>query len=238
MEGDSFQAAWRASEETPHPFEFYVNAVLQWLETIETEPTPTDGFPALPTRGTPIPGSTAVLVSRAKDGDAVAKERLASRYLDALRRFAHGRLPRRARDLMDTNDLVQVSMVRGMRRLDSVEVRKKGDFFAYLRQIVLNLVRDEVRRSSRKHRLDEQGEWRSQDPSSPLEEVLEKEAVDIFQSGLTRLTPVQREALELRLNQGLPYEQVAEAIRCPTANAARMLVTRALTDLTKSIREA
>lgn len=52
--------------------------------------------------------STAELLDLVRRGDPGARERLASRYLQVLHRLAHGRLPSRARDLLDTDDLVQV----------------------------------------------------------------------------------------------------------------------------------
>ena len=51
--------------------------------------------------------STTDLVERVKRGEQEALDRLFTRQLPALRRWARGRLPRRMRDLQDTDDLVQ-----------------------------------------------------------------------------------------------------------------------------------
>jgi RNA polymerase sigma-70 factor (ECF subfamily) len=59
--------------------------------------------------GKTIPEPTVALIRRVRDGDSVARDTLLKRYLPALRRWAHGRLPASARDLSDTDDLVQVT---------------------------------------------------------------------------------------------------------------------------------
>lgn len=51
--------------------------------------------------------STLTLLTRARAGDAQALDDLFARYLPGLRKWASGRLPRWARDLIDTPDLVQ-----------------------------------------------------------------------------------------------------------------------------------
>src|SRR6185436_19368854 len=58
--------------------------------------------------------STADLLEGIRGGDASATARLVKRYLPILRRWAHGRLPGKARDLADTDDLVQVALMRGL----------------------------------------------------------------------------------------------------------------------------
>ena len=76
--------------------------------------------------------STASLIQRAKKGDGQAREQLAARYLPLLQRWAHGRLPAKARRLQETNDLVQVTLMRALDRLDFFESTREGAFLAYL----------------------------------------------------------------------------------------------------------
>jgi RNA polymerase sigma-70 factor (ECF subfamily) len=75
--------------------------------------------------------STAGLLERVRGGDAGARERLLSRYVPALRRWAHGRLPPRARELADTDDLVQVTLIRALDHLGDFEPRRPGAFLAW-----------------------------------------------------------------------------------------------------------
>ena len=55
--------------------------------------------------------TTARLLARAKGGDAEALDELFSREVPPLSRWARGRLPGWARDLADTHDLVQETVL-------------------------------------------------------------------------------------------------------------------------------
>ena len=94
--------------------------------------------------------TTAALFDRIRAGDSLARERLLERYLPVLRKWVHGRLPRGARGMADTADIVQVAFYRALNRLEAFEHRHEGAFFAYLRQITLNAIREEIRRSMRR----------------------------------------------------------------------------------------
>ena len=91
--------------------------------------------------------STFALVERVKGGDREALDRLFTRFMPSLRRWASGRLPRWSRDLMDTDDLVQETVIRAVKRIDHFESRHEGALQAYLRQAIVNRIRDEVRRT-------------------------------------------------------------------------------------------
>jgi DNA-directed RNA polymerase specialized sigma24 family protein len=60
--------------------------------------------------------STITLLQRIRSGDPDAREQLMRRYLPRLRRWAHGRLPVYAREIDDTDDLVQNTLLRSSRR--------------------------------------------------------------------------------------------------------------------------
>src|SRR5262245_44955231 len=94
--------------------------------------------------------TTNDLLERARNGDSAAVDALFARYLPRLRRWAAGRLPRWARDLSDTHDVVQETLLRTFKRVDAFEARGEGAFQAYLRQAVLNQIRNELRRFGRK----------------------------------------------------------------------------------------
>ena len=93
--------------------------------------------------------STFHLIERARAGDQEALERLFSRYLKPLQRWASGRLPKWARDLADTDDLVQDTLAQTFKKIDDFEPRHVGALQAYLRQAVLNRIRNELRRKGR-----------------------------------------------------------------------------------------
>ena len=54
---------------------------------------------------------SVALLARVRGGDAAAREALLRRYWPRLERWAHGRLPAWARDLNDTGDLVQETLL-------------------------------------------------------------------------------------------------------------------------------
>jgi RNA polymerase sigma-70 factor (ECF subfamily) len=175
--------------------------------------------------------STAGLLDRAKRGDAEARDRLASRFLPRLRRWAHGRLPPQARGPLDTDDLVQVTLVRALDHVESFEARGEGAFLAYLRRILLNAVRDELRRPApAAHRAPED----LPDPGPALvEQAMGRQVMERYEEALGALDERQREAVILRIEFGYSHEEVAEALGAPSANAARMIVTRALVRLSE-----
>jgi RNA polymerase sigma-70 factor (ECF subfamily) len=180
--------------------------------------------------------STAALLSRIRAGDGSAREELAGRYLTALRRWAHGRLPHAARDLVDTDDLVQSALVRALHRLESFEPRGEGAFFAYLRKILVNRIRDETRRASRRPPHLELHEDHDAGGHSPLDELIGRQNVERYEAALERLTTSQKEAVILRIEFGFRYREIAEAIGASTPNAARLLVGRGLVHLSQMMR--
>src|SRR2546425_13276549 len=92
---------------------------------------------------------TMELVVKARLGDRGAVEALLQRCLPPLKRWAHGRLPAIARGYCDTNDLVQEAALHLVKRLDVFEPQHVGALQAYLRQSVINRIRDDIRRVTR-----------------------------------------------------------------------------------------
>src|SRR5262245_49123460 len=89
--------------------------------------------------------STFTLIERARAGDPQALEWLFTRHRKPLQRWASGRLPKWARELSDTNDLVQETLLHAFKRIGEFEPRRVGALQAYLRQAVLNRIREELR---------------------------------------------------------------------------------------------
>ena len=90
------------------------------------------------------------LINRVRGGDSSALDAILQRCFLPLTRWAHGRLPAAARGHLDTGDLVQDAMMNAIGRLDSFEARHVGAMQAYLRQSVINRIRDEMRRFGRR----------------------------------------------------------------------------------------
>jgi RNA polymerase sigma-70 factor (ECF subfamily) len=181
--------------------------------------------------------TTAALLEQVRQGDQAARERLAARYLPILTRWARGRLPAFARDLSDTGDLVQVTLVKALDKVSEFEPRREGAFLAYLRTILKNQIRDQMRRARRRPDIDEVDETVADTAASPLEETVGREALERYEAALSRLPDRHREAVVLRIEMGFTHQQVADAVGCPTASAARMLVFRSLRQLAEAMHE-
>ena len=183
----------------------------------------------------PALDSTLDLVQRAKAGDAAALDRLLARCLPPLRRWASGRLPRSQRDLMDTDDLVQETAIRAVKRLSDFEPRHDGALQAYLRQAVMNRIRDEIRHAGRMPVVTELDDNARGREASPLEAAIGQEAVERYEAALARLRPDDREAIVARVEMDCSYEEVAQALGKPTAGAARVAISRALVRLAEEM---
>jgi len=172
-----------------------------------------------------------VLLARARSGDALAREALFARFLPIVRRWSRSRLPASARGLADTDDLVQITLMRALNRLEQFEPRREGAFLAYLRTILLNAVREEIRRARPALRSEPLEDQHGAPERSELERLIGRETLERYERSLERLDDVQREAVLLRLEFGYSHEEIAEALGKPSANAARMTVARALAEL-------
>lgn len=179
--------------------------------------------------------STQHLLDLVRQGDREALERLYVRCLPPLRRWARGRLPAAARGALDTQDLVQDTVVNSLRRLDKFDSRHEGALQAYLRQAVLNRIRDEARRFSRRPAPSELSESFQSDAASPLDIAIGREGVARYEAALQRLRPTDREAIIGRLELQHDYQELAAILGKPNANAARVAVTRALARLMEQL---
>jgi len=183
------------------------------------------------------PGESSLdLLVRAQAGDQSALNILMTRHLPRLRRWASGRLPRWARDVADTQDLVQDTLLQTFKRIDRFESRGDGALQAYLRQGVLNRIRDEFRRAGRRPP-NEALDSRSPDSgASPLEEAIGQQAVERYEEALQRLRAEDREAIIARIEMGFTNEELATLLGKRTANSARMVAERALVRLAAEMR--
>jgi RNA polymerase sigma-70 factor (ECF subfamily) len=181
--------------------------------------------------------STFTLIRRAQEGDMVALDALCGRYLPRMQRWAHGRLPDWCRGLLDTQDLVQDTLIQVSQRIHAFEPRHEGAFQAYVRQALLNRIRDEIRRA--KNKILEPIESAHPDPHpSPLEDAIGTELLDAYETALNRLKPDDRDLIVARVEMGMTWSELAEAFDKNTDAAARMAVSRALVRLAREMPHA
>ena len=171
---------------------------------------------------------TGELLRRAKQGDDAALDALMARYRPRLERWASGRLPGYARSLFDTGDLVQETLLKAIEGLDSIEVRGPGVFQAYVRQAVLNRIKDQVRWARRRPGPEGVPEDLIDVSPSPLESAIGADVLQRFETALARLTEDERQLLHLRIELDFDYDEIAAATERASRDAARMAVQRAL----------
>jgi RNA polymerase sigma-70 factor, ECF subfamily len=179
---------------------------------------------------------TIELVVKARGGDRMAVEALLQRCLPGLKRWAHGRLPAAARGSLDTGDLVQETVLHVLRRLDYFEPRHVGAMQAYLRQSVINRIRDEVRKIGRQPPPSDLPEDLASDLTSPLEFAVKSEAYQRYRTALEELPQRDREMIVARIEVQWSLAEIASRFGMRTSDAARMAVGRALKKLTGKLK--
>jgi len=186
----------------------------------------------------PTFAATTELLRDIRDGDRGAEQRLYERCLPTLRRWAHGRMPRAVRDISDTDDLVQVTLLRALRHLHEFESSGSGSFLAYLRHILLNEVRAELRKQQRRDdRVDVDACPLDGDDDSVVGNLVGHERIRAYERALAALERRQQELVVMRLEFGMDYAEIAVETGA-SPDAVRMSLTRALKAMTRHIAAA
>ena len=181
--------------------------------------------------------STLHVLERARNGDETAGRILFERALPSVRRWAHGRLPRYARAGDDTEDVVQHAFLNTLGRIKRFQHRTVGGLQAYLRQAVVNRVRDLIRGSMRRGvKVDEPPELPDWSPS-PLEAAIMTQQLDRFLAALAKLRPADRQLIVWRIELGYSAEEIAAMLGKSRA-AAGMSITRAMARLATELELA
>ena len=130
---------------------FWTAARESWIIPVTLPPKWSTTLRILNSRET---ATSKELLARTRQGDERALSALFRRHGRALRQWARGRLPKWARGVNDTADIVQDALLQTFRRIDRFEDRGKGALQAYLRQAATNRIRDEIRRVAHHQRSD------------------------------------------------------------------------------------
>lgn len=180
---------------------------------------------------------TARLIERIRHGDEHALEVLLARHLPRLCRWASGRLPRMARDGIDTQDLVQETVIRTLRVIGAFESRREGALQAYLRQALVNSIRDRIRSARRRPAGEPLNDAQPATDESPLELAIGRENAERYDAAVAALEPADREAIVGRIELGYDYDELAAALEKPSPGAARIAVRRALVRLATKMND-
>ena len=179
--------------------------------------------------------STLHVLRLAQQGDRSAARMLIERAAPALRRWTRGRLPGYARAGADTEDVVQDAVLGLLKRVERFEHRTVGGLQSYLREAVVNRIRDLIRGSRRRGRMVEPEEEIVDPVASPLELAIGSERLEEFLAALQQLRPADRQAIVWRVELGYSIDEIAERLGKSKA-AAGMTVSRALTRLATAMK--
>ena len=163
------------------------------------------------------------LIDAAKHGSAEATSRLYRRYYPLAWQWAYGIAGERAR----ADDVAQDAILRAFAALDRFDTQRP--LGPWLRRIVLNVARDELRRL---RRANLGVEWMADRRVDPAESGRSDEVVAAVRS----LAPARRVVVVLHYWLDLPIDAIAAELDIPYGTAASRL-SRGLADLQAALVE-
>jgi RNA polymerase sigma-70 factor (ECF subfamily) len=159
------------------------------------------------------------LVERAQKGDKHAFELLVAKYQRRLGRL----ISRFVRDSAEAEDVTQEAFIKAYRALPAF--RGESAFYTWLYRIGINTAKNYLLSLGRRpptttqfdaeESEDFEGASQLQDVSTPENELMSKQVIDVVNSSLQQLPDDLRTALTLREIEGLSYEEIAEVMNCP-----------------------
>jgi RNA polymerase sigma-70 factor (ECF subfamily) len=144
------------------------------------------------------------LIRRASQGDRLAFGQLLEMHYD----FIHAVAWKWTRSSADADDIAQDVCVRLATAISGF--RGDGRFRTWLYTLVLNAVRDGVRKTVREQRKTE--EW-SLDPSTQGDPGDDDDMQEIW-SAVQELSPKQRDAVMLVYSEGMDHGEAADVLGC------------------------
>jgi len=163
------------------------------------------------------------------DVDQTGWDALIVSYLPRLKEFAERHLPAAARSGLGADDVVQDVVMKGIRQRHRFEFRHDEALMAYLRTSIRHRIVDELRKAQRQPTL---GSSRFHEPvyrgASPLGQVIARSHARRYRRALAALRDRDRRLIELRIDHGLSYEEIAARLGMRSESAVRMALRRAL----------
>jgi RNA polymerase sigma-70 factor (ECF subfamily) len=182
------------------------------------------------------PESFSAALNGAKSGSPGDFARLIEPCRDYLLLVANKELDSDVRAKVAPSDLVQETLVRAQKHLARFEGKTQSELLGWLRQILMNYLLDVTRqfKQAGKRRVDLEVEWPRNGPGQvscpapgPSDVARALEEARHVHAALARLPDEQRQAIELRSFDLLPFDQIGERLN-RSADAARKLWSRAI----------
>jgi RNA polymerase sigma-70 factor, ECF subfamily len=178
----------------------------------------------------------------ARGGDRDALGALVEQFRPFLDQVARGEIGRGLRAKAGASDMVQETLLVAARDFSAFEGQTPAHLRGWLQGIIRHKLLDQVRdfrgrgqrAVEREIPLDVHTE-RPTDSTAPLDRAIRREQLDALRVALERLPEAQREAIRLRNQEGLSFEEIARRLNRGTADAARMLWGRAVQALRASL---
>jgi RNA polymerase sigma-70 factor (ECF subfamily) len=179
------------------------------------------------------------LVERVQRGDKQAFDLLVSKYQRKLGRL----ISRFVRDPAEAEDVTQDAFIKAYRALPGF--RGESAFYTWLYRIGINTAKNHL--LANKRRAPTSTPFDSDDMeafeeasllrevSTPENELMSKQVVDVVQSSLQQLPEDLRSALTLREIEGLSYEEIASVMNCPVGTV-RSRIFRAREAVAENLR--
>jgi RNA polymerase sigma-70 factor (ECF subfamily) len=190
-----------------------------------------------------------MLVARARAGDEAARGRLLELYRNYLRLVARTLVSQPLQARLDASDLVQETFLKAYREFACFLGTTEHELVAWLRQILVRTVADQVKRhraKGRDYRRDEPLEAMLDRSSAAIQECLaarlqspsthaiRREQAVLLADALETLPPDYREVFVLRILEHVPVEEIAARMG-RSVNAVRKLWTRAMLALERAM---
>ncbi|MBI3480992.1 MAG: RNA polymerase sigma factor RpoE [Nitrosomonadales bacterium] len=179
------------------------------------------------------------LVERVQRGDKHAFDLLVSKYQRKLGRL----ISRFVRDPAEAEDVTQDAFIKAYRALSGF--RGESAFYTWLYRIGINTAKNHLLANKRRaptvtpfdaeeaESFDEASLLR--EVSTPENELMSKQVVDVVQLSLQQLPEDLRSALTLREIEGLSYEEIANVMNCPVGTV-RSRIFRAREAVAENLR--
>ena len=181
-------------------------------------------------------GTTINLLARIRAGDPRARAILWHRFLPRLKNLVQGyTLPAHLRVLHDVDDIIMRVIERVDPRLTSFNYEREGAFLRYLRVVTRRYIISITR--SRAPAMEEVDPNTRAAGWNPEQETIRRDQRRAVRRALGILTPLQREAVVMRLEYRFSYEEIARELDQPNAHAVRMMIRRAILKIAEYLRD-
>jgi RNA polymerase sigma-70 factor (ECF subfamily) len=197
----------------------------------------------------PSEPSVSDLLTRARAGDAAARDQLFARYRNYVGVVARSQVESWMRQRIDASDIVQQTLLEAHRGLARFAGESEGEWLAWLRQILTHNTQDFIRRCRTEKRGG--GVELSLDAGSPSTNghipepaatggtpsqlMVEHEKEIELADAISLLSPDHQEVIMLRNLQRLPFDEIAQLMG-RSRPAVQMLWTRAIRQLELQLR--